>query len=108
MGKKQRKRMRYVEVESWLIIRRIEPHDEICKKALIYLDSCTDNPKELKHGTSSVDTVCTDVECGSFSDDEETECPVCMDALEVGDLVSWSPNTNCEHVFHHCCIKMAT
>jgi hypothetical protein len=28
-----------------------------------------------------------------------------MDALEVGDLVSWSPNTNCEHVFHHSCIK---
>jgi hypothetical protein len=105
MGKKQRKEMRYAEVESRLISRRIEPHDEICKKALIYLDSCTDNPKELKHGTSSVDTVCTDVECGSVSADEEKECPVCMDALEVGDLVSWSPNTNCEHVFHHCCIK---
>jgi hypothetical protein len=105
MGKKQRKTMRYAEVESWLISRRIEPHDEICKKALIYLDSGTDNPKELKHGTSSVDTVCTDVECGPFPADEETECPVCMEALEVGELVSWSSNTHCEHVFHHCCIK---
>jgi hypothetical protein len=99
------KATRYAEVESWLISRRIEPHDEICNKALTYLDSATYNPKELKHGTSSIDTVCTDVECGSLSVDEETECPVCMDALEVGDLVSWSPNAQCEHVFHHCCIK---
>jgi hypothetical protein len=105
MGKAQRKATRYAEVESWLISRRVEPHDEICKKTLIYLDYGVDNPKELKHGTSFVDTVCTDVECGSLSADEETECPVCMDALEVGDLVSWSPNAHCEHVFHHCCIK---
>jgi hypothetical protein len=105
MGTAQRKAARYAEVESWLISRRIEPHDEICEKAILYLDCATDNPKELKHGASSVDTVCTDVECGSLSADEEMECPVCMDALEVGDLVSWSPNSQCEHVFHHCCIK---
>jgi hypothetical protein len=97
--------MGYAEIESLLISKRIEPHDEICEKALLYLDSSSNNPKLLKHGTSSVDTACTDVECGSFSADEETECPVCMEALEVGDLVSWSPNANCEHVFHHCCIK---
>jgi hypothetical protein len=104
-GKAQRKATRYAEVESWLISRRIEPHDEICNKSLIYLDSATNNPKELKHGTSFIDTVYTDVECGSLSTDEETECPVCMDVLEVGNLVSWSPNAHCEHVFHHCCIK---
>jgi hypothetical protein len=105
MGNTQRKAMRYAEAEACLISRWIEPHDEICEKALLHLDSSTDNPKDMKDGTSSVDTACTDVECGSFSADEETECPVCMDVLEVGDLVSWSPNANCEHVFHHCCIK---
>jgi hypothetical protein len=105
MGKAQRKAARYAEVESWLISRRIETHDEICEKALTYLDCATDNPKELKHGASSVDTIRTDVECGSLSVDEEMECPVCMDALEVGDLVSWSPNAQCQHVFHHGCIK---
>jgi hypothetical protein len=104
-GKKEQKTMRYAEVESWLMSRRIEPHDDICEKALLYLDSGADNPKVLKHGTSSVDMVCTDVECGSFSADEETECPVCMEALKVGELVSWSSNTHCEHVFHHGCIK---
>jgi hypothetical protein len=97
--------MRYAQIESWLISRRIEPHDEMCKKALSYLDSCTGIPKELKRRTWSADTVCTDVECGSISANEEHECPVCLDPLEVGDLVSWSPNTKCEHVFHHCCIK---
>jgi hypothetical protein len=105
MGKNERKAMRYAQIESWLISRKIQPHDEICKKALLYLDSCTDIPKELNHRTWSADTVCTDMECGSISVDEEKECPVCMDALEVGELVSWSPNANCEHVFHHCCIK---
>jgi hypothetical protein len=105
MGKKEQKAMRYAQIESWLISRKIQPHDKICKKALMYLDSCADIPKELKHRTWSANTVCTDVECGSVSVDGEKECPVCMDALEVDDLVSWSPNTNCEHVFHHCCIK---
>jgi hypothetical protein len=105
MGKKEREAMRYAQIESWLISRKIQPHDEICKKAVTYLDSCTNIPKELKHRTWSADTVCTNVECGSISAVEEKECPVCMDALEAGDLVSWSPNTTCEHVFHHCCIK---
>lgn len=105
MNKEQRKAMRYAQIESWLISRRIEPHDEICKKVLIYLDSCTGIPKELKHRTWYADTICTDVECALISADEEKECPVCMDAFDVGDLISWSPNTNCEHVFHHCCIK---
>jgi hypothetical protein len=105
MGKKERESMRYAQIESWLISRKIQPHDEICKKALMYLDSCTDIPKELKHRTWSADTVCTNMECGSISVVEEKECPVCMDTLEAGDIVSWSPNTSCEHVFHHCCIK---
>ena len=40
-------------------------------------------------------------------EDDEKECPICMEAFEVGDIVSWSPNTevSCRHVFHHECIK---
>jgi hypothetical protein len=102
MSKNQRTGLRYAEVESWLISRKIESHDEICDKVLLYVDSCT-----KMHRTSSVDTVCTDEEVGSSSSEagEEKECPVCMEALKVGDLVSWSPNPKCGHAFHHTCIK---
>ena len=37
--------------------------------------------------------------------DTETECPICMEVFEVGDCVSWSASTSCNHVFHHDCIK---
>jgi Ring finger domain len=33
------------------------------------------------------------------------ECPVCMEKFQVNDIVSWSPSPECEHVFHHVCIK---
>lgn len=38
-------------------------------------------------------------------DDEERECPVCMSPLQVDDIVSWSANPLCSHVYHHECIK---
>jgi Ring finger domain len=33
------------------------------------------------------------------------ECPICMECFKQNDLVSWSPSTDCDHVFHHACIK---
>lgn len=33
------------------------------------------------------------------------ECPICMERFQVNDIVSWSPSEECEHVFHHTCIK---
>jgi hypothetical protein len=33
------------------------------------------------------------------------ECPICMEVFEVGQCVSWSASTKCEHVFHYECIK---
>jgi Ring finger domain len=40
--------------------------------------------------------------------EEETdrhECPICMELFQLNDVVSWSPSMECEHVFHHGCIK---
>jgi hypothetical protein len=36
---------------------------------------------------------------------EEHECAICMEPFVVGQTVSWSASTSCEHVFHHSCIK---
>ena len=33
------------------------------------------------------------------------ECPICMERFQLHDIVSWSPTSECEHVFHHACIK---
>lgn len=38
-------------------------------------------------------------------DDDEKECPICMETFEVDEIVSWSANPTCKHVFHHECIK---
>ena len=33
------------------------------------------------------------------------ECPICMGELLAGQIVSWSANEQCSHVYHHECIK---
>lgn len=53
----------------------------------------------------SEDTAKTDT--STDEEMEEKECPICMEAFAVGDIVSWSPNPegSCRHVFHHECLK---
>jgi Ring finger domain len=36
---------------------------------------------------------------------EQHQCPICMEYFAHDELVSWSPSTECDHVFHHSCIK---
>ena len=38
-------------------------------------------------------------------DTDQKECPICMEEFQVGDVVSWSSNVKCGHVFHHSCIR---
>jgi hypothetical protein len=38
-------------------------------------------------------------------DEEDNECPICMEVFQLDEIVSWSPNALCSHVFHHECIK---
>jgi len=35
----------------------------------------------------------------------DKECPICMSPMVAGEIVSWSPNQACNHVYHHECIK---
>lgn len=38
-------------------------------------------------------------------EDNDNECPICMSPMIAGEIVSWSPNAACSHVYHHECIK---
>jgi hypothetical protein len=100
---------RYETIEGWLITKKAKKHDAMCEKLVAA-------SAQRKDGASSEET-CTRIQCSlshdtaetddewSFNDNEEKECPICMECLELGDAVSWSPNEECSHVFHHECIK---
>jgi Ring finger domain len=43
--------------------------------------------------------------CASALPTENRECLICMEPFQVDEQVSWSANVECEHVFHHSCIR---
>jgi hypothetical protein len=99
---------RYETIEGWLITKKTQKHDAVCEKLVVASAQRKEEASPVEKCThikclSSHDTSETDDEC-SF-DYEEKECPICMEGLELGDAVSWSPNEECSHVFHHECIK---
>ncbi|KAG7340943.1 ring finger domain containing protein [Nitzschia inconspicua] len=55
-----------------------------------------------------------DIESGSFCSseeeedtviDEKTSCSICLEKFKIGDKVSWSSNVQCNHTFHHSCVR---
>lgn len=109
---------RYLEIEKWLVSKRVEAHDETCDNVLLCSlfsglskregkgrDSKRNRQRSLTDNTSKTETdhshsVSSDIEDGHLD-----ECPICFDVFEPGEIVSWSPAPNCQHVFHHHCIK---
>ena len=88
---------RYETVEGWLVTKRALPHDEACM-------TCREILRRAESSSS-------DEEDSSSSDPDENEsssekeCPICMEPFELDDIVSWGTNSDCQHAFHHECIK---
>lgn len=108
----EKKKRRYVTIESWLVSKRVREHDASCQQ-IVGTCSCDKTSTEDIEGDDRVienklsyDTVETAE--GSCLEPEGKECPVCFEPFEVDQIVSWSPNTlKCRHVFHHNCIKVS-
>jgi hypothetical protein len=127
MARSETPEERYRNIEKWLVNKKVEPHDRICNKVLQNKlgrlsgrkETDDDTAKKNRRRTMSVNTCVTeDIESGCISttnsqaddddddDDEDLpECPICFDAFQPGEIVSWSPDPHCDHIFHHHCIK---
>ena len=95
---------RYETIEHWLITKKVEHHDEFCARVVsgIIPQSPSDEEAPSCQGCSSGQSPETMTNCSSddslFADDDDKECPICMNSLNAGNIVSWSANTQCSHV----------
>jgi hypothetical protein len=122
------KAARYNIIENWIVSKQIHEHDDLCSKCMPLATLNASTPTSIEISCSSAETPTkqktrvvktastvdmTDEEwgegMGDDGDEEEggNECPICFEELQVGDVVSWSPESShtCKHIFHHACIK---
>jgi Ring finger domain len=69
-------------------------------------------PGGMKHAesydTGEITAAISDSFClfdNTLQEEDDRDCPICMEPFAVGDIVSWSSYEKCSHVYHHQCIK---
>jgi Ring finger domain len=67
------------------------------------LDEVINPSQHSRYSTNHSSTSYDDIECCTIPD--KSECSICMESFTNDTIISWSPNDQCDHVFHHCCIK---
>lgn len=87
--------------------KHVKAHDDVCERVLQSSQSTPRSKSSLALQRSEDSDVTTSDEeaCVVADADDAQDCPICFESIEVGDVVSWAPQTNCGHVFHHGCIK---
>ena len=115
LDKATKRKLRYSTIEAWLVNKKVLDHDHVCQQ-LVDSDNNKNQSLTEGQGEDSLREACSsseacavsdggaDLECGN-SFESSNECPICMDEIQVGSIVSWSANPSCNHVFHHECIK---
>jgi hypothetical protein len=82
-------------INLFVVFQRVRAHDDTCE--------CDDKFSKKKadkfQPSESHDTADTEEECN--------ECSICMCNFNANEIVSWSPNAACNHLYHHECIKGA-
>ena len=115
---------RYANIEAWLVAKTVLGHDDVCDRVLAtktMTSSRSSGSLSTQGESASVTNRMTtkanhmtkssglEVSAGNNENNSNisnySECPICFDTIEPGDIVSWSPQPDCKHVFHHECIK---
>jgi len=96
---KERKEHRYQTVEQWLVSKKAFDHDVFCEIVI------TKSKNASIASDDSMEEGCGPAFTGENDYKDTQECPICMEVLSKDEVVSWSPNPTCNHVFHHQCIK---
>ncbi len=102
---------RYLEIEKWLVSKRVELHDETCELVCGILqtplrenDVKANRPRTLTESTSKTDGDHS-IQSSDIEEGHRDECSICVEVFQPEEIVSWSPEPNCQHIFHHHCIK---
>jgi hypothetical protein len=124
----ERNLRRYETIEHWLITKRVQKHDEFCTHVVCGSIQQGSSDKGVKAGAAAADYNCacrpakvlvtpelqvpqhttfnrSDDDSLFDEQDDDKECPICMNTLREGDIVSWSTIAKCSHFYHHECIK---
>ena len=104
---------RYETIEGWMVSKRVIPNDEFCKKILSFVGNGNGNVHQdadclsRKQSSPTIDLEASfeTVESGASCVSSSMECPICLEKFSTGQIVSFSANPTCSHVFHHKCIK---
>jgi hypothetical protein len=96
----QRIEGRYETIESWIISKKVNSHNENCDPVQKAMSAVGDIAVSADDNDNDTDDAAETEAC-----DKNNECPICMECFQVDETVSWSPNANCVHAFHHQCIK---
>jgi len=105
LSKKERKERRYRAIEKWMVNKSVCEHDGICDSLQKGNNGSNESSGE-NNESAPVDEewACSSLE-NDLEDDHTRECPICMDVIAKGEIVSWSATPACSHIFHHQCIK---
>jgi hypothetical protein len=85
--------------------QKVHAHDECCErvqKAMHAASPSTIPPIKLALSCDTTETEAVEL---WEDEEEEPECPICIEPFAVDEIVSYSPNKACSHAFHHECIK---
>ena len=122
----ERLKRRYETIETWLISKRVQKHDDVCDRVLrkcnvdvhsVSAIRCHEQKAGFEeagsgHGSDltieeglhngdsdTVEAGCCSSSSSTAASFEKNECPICFEPFKAGEIVSWSPGT-CRHVFH--------
>mmetsp|Transcript_15759 Transcript_15759/g.43479 ORF Transcript_15759/g.43479 Transcript_15759/m.43479 type:complete len:375 (+) Transcript_15759:142-1266(+) len=109
---------RYETIEGWMISKYVLSHDDFCQSCVHSFAKQVAGPLDDTSACSSSSGEKSNVSKGLVDDLESSvpsqtssstastnECPICLDEFRAGQIISYSPNPECCHVFHHECIK---